>query len=106
MKITNLISGSGILPIHDITDLMLRNALTEIEQLEDELRDRDREIDFYKEIMNRLKKLAICSYADYYKSDVITFRSVYKTDDEAFFYDLMELFQLEEPEEGNDDEMD
>ena len=104
MKVTNLISGSGILPIHDITDLMLRNALSEIERLEEELRVRDHEIEYYNDIIGRLRKHADC--CRYNLGPFIAFNAIYQSTDDVLYADLLQLLQLEEPEEEKENEVD
>lgn len=101
MKVTNLISGSGAIPITSMSDLMLRNALTEIERLEEELRDRDRKIEYYNDIIGRLRKHADC--CRYNLGPFIAFNAIYESTDDVLYADLLQLLQLEEPEEDKDE---
>ena len=105
MKVTKLLDGLD----RDnalATDLILYNALQQIDRLEEQQRALKQQIAYYEAIFQKLKDLANVHYGNSTKSFFILFDGVHEKDDEALFADLMELLQLEKPEEESKDEVD
>lgn len=94
MKVSKLLTGlEGPLS----QDLILQNALKEIDRLEAVQDELQKQIDYYENIFGQLKQMARCDKFSY--GPFININNIYETDHESLFADLMELLQLEEPDE-------
>lgn len=96
MKATKLICGGDSMPL-DMTGLVMVNSLHEIDRLEDVVNDLQKQVDYYEGIFQKLRKFARCD--EYGHGPFVSIGNIYEDDNAALFADLMDLFQLEEPEE-------
>lgn len=104
MKVTKLLDGLD----RDnalATDLILYNALQQIDRLEEQQRMFKQQIRHYENVFQQLRAKATCYHSEASDCLYIMFDSVYERFEEKLFADLMELLQLEEPEEENKDEV-
>lgn len=103
MKATKLICGGDSMPL-DMTGLIMVNSLHEIDRLEDVVNDLQKQVDYYEGIFQKLRGFARCDRFSY--GPFINISNIYESDYEVLFADLMELLQLEEPEESEGKEED
>lgn len=96
MKATKLICGGDSMHL-DMTELIMVNALHEIDRLEDVVNDLQKQVDYYEGIFQKLRGFARCNSLSY--GPFITIGNIYESDNNSLFADLMDLLQLEEPEE-------
>ena len=95
MKTTNLIINHEAAKPMDLTELMLVNALGQIEDLEDEIGNLKTIVERQDKILETLKKAAEFRKSDY--MDYINIEWI-RRDDEGF-QELMEAFGLEDEAE-------
>jgi hypothetical protein len=95
MKTTNLINNHEATKPMDLTELMLVNALNQIEELEDEIGSLKTIVERQDKILKTLKKAAEFRKSDY--MDYINIEWI-RRDDEGF-QELMEAFGLEDEAE-------
>ena len=95
MKTTNLINNHEAAKPMDLTELMLVNALGQIEDLEDEIGSLKTTVERQDKILETLKKAAEFRKSDY--MDYINIEWI-RRDDEGF-QELMEAFGLEDEAE-------
>jgi len=103
MKASKLLTGLSE-PLAQ--DLILYNALMEVDRLEERERALKQQIRHYENVFQQLRAKATCYHSEASDCLYIMFDSVYERFEEKLFADLMELLQLEEPEEENKDEVD
>lgn len=96
MKAGFLLSGIGSYS-PNLEELMLRNALHEIDRLEAVQADLQKQVDYYEGIFQQARKFARCDRFSH--GPFISIGNIYEDDITALFADLMDLLQLEEPEE-------
>lgn len=95
MKTTNLINNHEAAKPMDLTELMLVNALGQIEELENEIGSLKTIVERQNKILGTLKKAAEFRKSDY--KDYINIEWI-RRDDEGF-QELMEAFGLEDEAE-------
>lgn len=100
MKASLLLEDSGMKSL-DFVEIMFKNALHEIDRLEAAVNDLQKQVDYYEDIFQKLRSFARCSSLSY--GPFISIGNIYESDNNSLFADLMELLQLEEPEEGKGD---
>jgi len=100
MKASLLLEDTGMRSL-DFVEIMFKNALHEIDRQEAAVNDLQKQVDYYEGIFQKLRSFARCSSFSY--GPFITIGNIYESDDNSLFADLMELLQLEEPEEGKGD---
>lgn len=96
MKAGFLLSGIGSYS-PNLEELMLRNALHEIDRLEAVQADLQKQINYYEDIFGKLKNYSTCDCYSY--GPFINVGNVYKDNDKVLFTDLLTLLELTEPEE-------
>lgn len=100
MKASLLLEDSGMRSL-DFVEIMFKNALHEIDRQEAAVNDLQKQVDYYEGLFQTLRKFARCD--EYGHGPFISIGNIYEDDNAALFTDLMELLQLEEPEEGKED---
>lgn len=95
MRTTNLITNSEATKPMNLTELMLVNALNQIEELEDKIGSLKTIVERQNKILGTLKKAAEFRKSDY--MDYINIEWI-RRDDEGF-QELMEAFGLEDEAE-------
>lgn len=96
MKASLLLENTGSIHLN-MNEMMFRNALYEIDFLEEENRRQKLHIDYYEKIFEQIRKIARCDRFSY--GPFITIDRIYENDNEDLFDALMELLQLTEPDE-------
>lgn len=79
-------------------DLILYNALQQIDRLEEQQRMFKQQIRHYENVFQQLRAKATCYHSEAFDCLYIMFDSVYERFEETLFANLMELLQLEEPD--------
>ena len=102
MKASFLLSGISHIENPSTVELMLRNALHEIDRLEAAQYNLQKQVDRYEEIFQKLKDIARCDCFSY--GPFINIGNIYKTDSGELFTELMDLLQLEEPENKEEED--
>lgn len=93
MKARALLAGLG--QPANVTEIMFRNALLEVDRLEGELDDLKETILYYRKIFDALKENASYHSDDKYK-DAVHFGWIYE--DEWVFPELVDMFDLRKEE--------
>lgn len=96
MKAGFLLSGIGSYS-PNLEELMLRNALHEIDRLEAVQADLQKQVDYYEGLFQKLRKFARCE--EYGHGPFVSIGNIYEDDNDVLFADLMDLLQLEEHKE-------
>ena len=100
MKASLLLEDTGMRSL-DFVEIMFKNALYEIDHQEAAANDLQKQVDYYEGIFQKLRKFARCD--EYGHGPFVSIGNIYEDDNAALFAELMELLQLEEPEEGKGD---
>lgn len=100
MKASLLLEDSGMRSL-DFVEIMFKNALHEIDRLEAVQTDLQRQVNYYEELFQEMRSFAKCDYISY--GPFIAIGNIYEKEDSALFVELMELLQLEKPEEGKEE---
>jgi len=100
MKASLLLENTGSLHL-DMNEMMFKNALHEIDYLEAAANDLQKQVNYYEGLFQKLRKFARCD--EYGHGPFVSIGNIYEDDNAALFADLMELLQLEEPDEWKGD---
>lgn len=103
MKASLLLENTGTIHLN-MNEMMLRNALHEIDYLEAEERLLQSQIDYYEKIFEQIRKIARCDRYSY--GPFIIIDRIYENDNEDLFDGLMKLLQLTKPDEDDGKEED